>query len=317
MNRFFEFCKRIYIFLIFILLELLVLGYYRGSSVYTRGKFHGISNNILSKYNDKTSTIREYFHLVEINDSLSSVNSSLREQLYAMEEANMRLIRGERFDTLNSEVISVVDSMDLFDPITGMISRVELDTLLFGIDTTLMIIDIDFVKDKYIPAKVVSNSIYNKKNYITLNRGTLDSVRVDYPVIVDDKIVGYIVSVSRNYSIAISMLNTDFKSSGRLKNSDELCSIFWDGESAEEINFSGISRYSDIMKGDTITTTGFSKFFAGGKLIGEVIDFELKDNLYYAGKLRPFTRFDRLNYVDIVFPENLFQRLELEDSFLK
>lgn len=301
--------------MIFILLELLAFSYYRGSSVYTRGEYHNISNNILSSYIDKTSSIREYFHLSEINDSLANANSSLRERLYAMEEANMRLIRGEKLDTLNTNMVNVVDSMDVFDPITGLISTVVLDTLLFGIDTSLMIIDIDFVKDKYLPAKVVGNSVYNKKNYITLNRGQLDSVEVDYPVISNDMIVGYIVSVGRNHSIAISVLNTDFKSSGRLKNSDELCSVFWDGKSPEEINFSGISRYSDIAKGDTIVTTGFSKFFAGGKLIGEVVEFELKDNLYYAGKLRPFTRFDRLNYVDIIFPENLFKRLELEREF--
>lgn len=299
MNRLFQFIKKIYLFLIFIILEVLAFNTYQDSSVYTRGQFFIASNSVMIKIHEMVNSVKGYFELRGVNDELALSNAQLAHRLSVMEDLNLRLIRGEVIDTLVKS-----DTIDI----------ALIDTLSFSIDTTVVVSDVIIKKDRYISARVVNNSVSKRRNYITLDRGELDSIKVDNPVVCNDVVVGYIVAVSKNYSIAISMLNTDFRTSGMLKRDGSLCSIFWTADSPDEVEFSGISRYSDIQVGDTILTTGFSSYFTGGKLVGTVKEFEIKDQMYYGGKLKLFIPFDKLRYVEIIYPEHIEERLTLEDS---
>lgn len=297
MNRLAKFIKKIYLFLIFIILEVLAFNTYQDSSVYTRGELHNSSNKFLIHLHSGVSNVTEYFKLKTINSDLAQQNATLTARLMAMEDMNVRLIRGEVMDTLS-----------------GVEGEAMLDTVTFSIDSTIIINDANIKKDKYLSARVVNNSLTRYRNFMTLDRGELDSVKINCPVVSNDMVVGYVVAVSRNYCIAISILNIDFRTSGMLKKDGGICSIFWDGDSPDEVSFSGISRYSDIAVGDTITTTGFSTFFTDGKLIGTVSSFEIKDQMYYGGRLKLFASLNRLRYVDIILPENIDERLQLEDS---
>ncbi|MBQ5814892.1 MAG: hypothetical protein IIW30_02820, partial [Flavobacteriales bacterium] len=61
----------------------------------------------------------------------------------------------------------------------------------------------------YIPARIVKNSTRMLKNYIVLNRGAKDGVKVDDAVITDSSVVGMIVDVSQHFSVCRSILHTD------------------------------------------------------------------------------------------------------------
>ncbi len=67
------------------------------------------------------------------------------------------------------------------------------------------------LKDKNISgvviARIVGKSLIQARNTITLNVGDNDSVKVNMPVITDDGLVGRVVSVSKNYSIAQILYN--------------------------------------------------------------------------------------------------------------
>lgn len=301
MNRLIEFIRNKYIFVIFILLELVAYNFYRNVSVYTKAEIYNISNTFYGNIYSLIDNISNSFSLKDNNDDLREVNARLRAELSTLEYLNMRLLRGDKVDTL---VTSDINTMDNIGMITDSLVSTSIDSS-------------DIYKDKYITARVLNNSLNNLKNYITLDRGSLDSIKINYPVVHNDAIVGYIIAVNKSYSIAMSVLNSDFKTSGMLSTDGSLCSIYWDGDSSEEAKFSGISRYTDINVGDTLLTTGFSSFFTRDKMIGTIKDFEIVDNRYYNGTIKLSTPFHKIKNVEIIFPYNIDKREQIEESVIK
>ena len=340
MNRLIDFVKSIYLFIIFVILELIAFNVYQGSSIYVKGEVHNTSNILFGGVFSAMRNVTNYFSLKNVNEEIMDRNAVLMGRLSAMEHLNMRLLRGDKFDTLAANVFYLPDTLDSLSIAAGSLGNlsisadslkrlsvlsdslkriyISLDSLrnlsaLPDSSLKLTVVSQSFKKDRYIPSKVLNNSLTGQRNFLTLDRGEIDSVKVNYPVVYNDAVVGYIVAVNENYSVAISVLNVDFKTSGALGDGS-LCSIFWKGKSYTEVEFSGISRYSKINIGDTIRTTGFSSFFTENKLIGVVNSFELVDNMFYSGKLTLLAPFSRLRDVQIIFPDKIEKRLEIEDE---
>src|SRR5690606_12748670 len=59
----------------------------------------------------------------------------------------------------------------------------------------------------YIPAKVITNSINNANNFITLNRGSSSGIEKGMGVYCASGVVGTVLEVSSNYCIVLSLLN--------------------------------------------------------------------------------------------------------------
>ena len=66
-------------------------------------------------------------------------------------------------------------------------------------------------------AEVIDNSINRQKNFFTINKGTRQGIKIDMAVIAVNGVAGVIVGCSENYSVAMSLLNQDFKLSARIK----------------------------------------------------------------------------------------------------
>ncbi|MFI3288941.1 MAG: rod shape-determining protein MreC [Rikenellaceae bacterium] len=131
---------------------------------------------------------------------------------------------------------------------------------------------------RYMAARVVSNSINKPNNYIIINRGLEDGVRVDMAVLTpNNEMVGYVVECSGRFAIVMSILNRDFRSSGKLDDDNHAGSINWSGESRYHITMSELSKYTNIYEGAEVVTTGFSQLFPEGVKIGEVESFELNN----------------------------------------
>ncbi len=169
----------------------------------------------------------------------------------------------------------------------------------------------------YIDAKVVDNSVSKQRNYIIINKGLRDDVHEDMAVVAADNIVGYIVSVSNKYAIAMSVLNLDFKSSGLIKGEGYFGSLYWDGLDTEYITLTEVSRYASIQAGDTIVSTGYSTIFPAGIEIGTVESFELKNNTYYDIKVKIGINMSALNSVTLVSYLDSVEKQELLNSVQK
>lgn len=127
-------------------------------------------------------------------------------------------------------------------------------------------------------ASVVSNSINKSRNYLVLNRGRRDGVMPDMAVLsADGAMAGYVVECSERYAVAISVLNTAFRASGKITGSDYFGSITWDGADPTRVTMDELSKYAEPRPGDEVVSTGFSQYFPEGILIGTVEKAELNE----------------------------------------
>lgn len=171
-----------------------------------------------------------------------------------------------------------------------------------------------FIGDYYFNwqvAKVINNSVNKQKNFITLDIGRKDGVESDMAVVGPNGIVGIIVSTSENISMAMSVLNLDFRMSARLKKNEYFGSLSWDGHNQRIVQFNEIPYHVQVEVGDTIETSGFSAIFPSGLPVGIVSDIDRSGGDFYRIYVDLLTDFKKLNYV-YVLKNNL--KNELLDS---
>lgn len=90
--------------------------------------------------------------------------------------------------------------------------------------------DIGVSKYRIMTASVTSNTVNRAQNLIVLNRGRRDGVAEEMAVLSSDgAMAGYVVDCTERYAVAMSVLNTSFRASGKLAGSDYFGSIYWDG----------------------------------------------------------------------------------------
>ncbi len=162
----------------------------------------------------------------------------------------------------------------------------------------------------YIRARAVNNSINKQKNYITLNKGTLNGIYEDMAVAGPEGIAGIVVEAGKHYSIAMSALNLDFRLSARLRKNGYFGSLNWDGLDAGTMTLSEIPHHVSIAVGDTVETTGYSAVFPEGIMVGTVSQYDAGGGDFYNIKVDLSTDFRKLNNVYVIV--NLYKKEQLE-----
>jgi len=77
--------------------------------------------------------------------------------------------------------------------------------------------DIGVSKYRIMTASVTSNTVNRAQNLIVLNRGRRDGVAEEMAVLSSDgAMAGYVVDCTERYAVAMSVLNTSFRASGKL-----------------------------------------------------------------------------------------------------
>jgi rod shape-determining protein MreC len=123
---------------------------------------------------------------------------------------------------------------------------------------------------RYIPAKVINNSINRPFNYITLDRGSRHGIKRDQGIISAGGIVGIVSQVSDSYAMGLSVLNRRWSVSAKVKKSGAYGALTWPGENYRIAQLSEIPLHVDIEIGDTITTSGYSSVFPEGVMVGTI-----------------------------------------------
>lgn len=127
---------------------------------------------------------------------------------------------------------------------------------------------------KVIVADVYKNSYSQTNNYLTINKGKKDSIRQDFGVITSKGIVGIIDNTSKNYATVLSILNKKSRINAKLKASNHIGSLIWNGNSPEFAQLIDVSKFAPVKEGDTIVTGGQSAIFPKGIGIGTIESFE-------------------------------------------
>jgi rod shape-determining protein MreC len=169
---------------------------------------------------------------------------------------------------------------------------------------------------KYISAKVISNSTNKRNNFLMLSKGMEQGIENHMGVIIGNRIVGQVVSVSEHFSWVMSLLNKDSKISGKFKKNNQLVNIEWNGSSYRIGDVKEIPKHVVIQKGDTIITSGNSDIFPEGLLIGTIDEFTVApDENFNHAQLLFSTDFNSLSFVEVIIDLMRKEKEELKASF--
>ena len=251
--------------MLFIALQFLAVYMIVQYNRYHHAVFNESTRKFTGNINKKYSTVYNYFHLRQVNDSLLAAN----EMLYNKLRENYAIP-----DSLGKEFIDTL----------------KIDSL------------IKFRKFNYIGAKVVSNSLVSQSNYIVLDKGTKSGIKVGMGVIdPNSSVVGIVTEVTSSYAVVMSMMHKDSHISAKLKRGGETGILSWDGAEPNTVFINNISKGAKVYKGDTAITSGFSTAFPKGMLIGRVnAVFKISANNYNKLKLNTTTDFHDLAYVYVI-----------------
>ena len=176
--------------------------------------------------------------------------------------------------------------------------------------------DIGESKYRFVTASVVANTVNRAQNLITLNRGRQDGVVEEMAVLSPDgAMAGYVVDCTERYAVAMSVLNTSFRASGKLADAEYYGSIYWDGLDQNVVILGELSKYADPKPGQEVVTTGFSQYFPADVLIGTVEEFELNETrTAYTVRVRLAAEISRLNEVVLVGNRDFYEIRNLQQS---
>jgi len=122
------------------------------------------------------------------------------------------------------------------------------------------------VQFTYQSAKVIKNSISQRNNVITINRGSLDGIEKDMAVISPQKgVVGFILDVSPHLATIRSLLHGNTPISVSIKKNNALGSLVWgDGNFDYRKAFvKEIPNHFKVNVRDTVITSGSGGFPKG------------------------------------------------------
>ena len=262
MHRLLEFIKRIYVVLLFILLEGIAIWQYATSTPYTEAKILSRTTAVGGYFSKKITNIDRFFSLADENDMLTHRVAELEQTL-------------ERERELLADYTEASWQMQMQ-----------------GNDDDLHYI--------YYPARVASMTISHLRNYIVLDKGERDGIKKNMGVITPDKnLVGYIISCSERYSVAMPVINTEFTMGGCLSMTNYTCSLRWTGDSPYHVSIIDVSTYAQPEVGMPVEV--WSERLPEGVIVGHIEKFEHNAaKTAYSARLRLAVDMSALDNVLIV-----------------
>lgn len=281
MYKLIEFLRRIYVVLLFFAIEGVALYYYAHSSHYTQAKILSRAHSVVGGMQGTIFGVKHYF-------TLRSENEALTKRVAELEGT-----------------LSHYKAME---------SQAQTDSLnLDGIDSLMAA---SFSHLRYTTARIISNSISRNRNFITLNRGLMHGVVMDMAVISPSgMMIGYVVGCSERYSVVMPILNTDFRTSGKVLGDEHFGSIYWSGKSPYKVEMTDLSKHANIEVGDEVVAAGLSHYFPEGIKIGYVDSYSLNDTqTSYKVTIRLAADMTKLNNVILIENVDYGEIDELENQ---
>jgi rod shape-determining protein MreC len=185
------------------------------------------------------------------------------------------------------------------------LENARLKGLIFNIKDSTKIENLDSIKGvkkiDIIIAKVIKNSYSSQVNFLTLDSGSNQGVQPEMGVINSLGIVGVIENVSPKYSTVLSILNTESPINAKVKKSNHIGSLTWNGKNTGYVQLVDVPRLATVKKGDTIVTGAQSTIFPENINIGTV-DKYYTDNQtnFYTIDIKLFNDMTSLGHVYII-----------------
>jgi rod shape-determining protein MreC len=272
LRNIFAFIRRHFVFLAFVVLEIVSLWMLFTYNHYHRVVFLGIANEVTGSVNTQVDKVDDYFHLREENARVHRMNDSM-----------LNLMRGN-FNVPDTNALLHTDS-----------ARVDSVT--------------KYRRWLYRDAKVVANSVNFENNYVQINRGSNQGIRDNMAVISSDgAVVGLVINTSPNFSQVLSLIHSKSRVPAILKKSGTQGTIQWDTKDPRILGLEGVSSDVQVKPGDTVLTSPLSYNYPPNYPIGRVVSVKVnKATGFYIINVQTAVNFATLQQVFVI--ENL-QRAE-------
>lgn len=161
--------------------------------------------------------------------------------------------------------------------------------------------------------KVIKNSYSDQRNYITIDKGSNDSIKQDMGVITGRGILGIVENTSANFATVQSILNEKSNINAKIKNSNHFGSLVWDTKNYNVVQLIDIPRLVPLNIGDTIVTGAMSSIFPENIPIGTIKKFDLDNSKsFYYIDVALFNDMTNIKNIYIIKNLNRSEILELE-----
>ncbi|PZX54651.1 rod shape-determining protein MreC [Algoriphagus ratkowskyi] len=190
------------------------------------------------------------------------------------------------------------------------------DSIALALDSALE------VQYNFKGARIISNSLRFAQNHLTLNKGSKDGVKPGMGIFNEQGVIGRVKSVSENFSVGISLLNTGMTLSSKIKTNNSFGTTNWDGLDSKHAKLLYVPSHVIANVGDTIVTTGFSNVFPEGIEIGIISSVEKGENPNFLDIVISLsTDFSSAHYVYLVENtqanelDSLYKTSQIENEF--
>lgn len=281
MRNLLEFLAKYNHWFLFVILEVISLTLLFRFNSYQGSVFFSSANAVTGKVYEWDAAVKTFFNLTKINQQLNTRNLYLEQTVRKLSE------------------------------------QIKSNT---GDSTRLQRAQMEILKDyKLIPAKVITNSIDKRDNFITLDKGSADGVRKDMGVACGNGVVGVVYMVSEHYSVVIPVLNSKSNISVTIKKRGYYGYLHRTGGAAELAYVDDIPRHAHFRLGDLVETSGYSSIFPPGIIVGQILHvYNSHDGLSYRIQVRLTTDFGNIRDVCIIDNSAMEERINLlrsaEDS---
>ena len=165
---------------------------------------------------------------------------------------------------------------------------------------------------KVISAKVVSNSLGKRDNFIVIDKGSADGVRRDMGVTSGTGIVGTVYLTSAHHSLVIPVLNSRSNISVAINKRGYFGYLQWSGGDSRTADVNDVPRHAHFRLYDKVVTSGYSSVFPPGVMVGKILHvYNSADGLSYRLEVELSTDFGLLRDVCVIDDAIMKQRLEL------
>lgn len=263
------------VLMLFLLLEIISFALVVNNREYQKSVFFTSANVFVSNMYEVSNSVVEFFKLRTANENLSEENTSLKNEIILLKN-ELSTLRPEKEDSVHFQIPPEMEY-------------------------------------QFISAKVINNSTNKLQNYITLNKGIRDGIRVDMGVVSDEGVVGIVKVVSTKCSVVIPVLNDKIKINCKFKKNNYSGPLQWNGIDYRYANLNDIARHVEFSLGDSLITSGFTSTFPEGIPVGTIEDFKIKESdAYYNIKVKLAVNFRTLSHVKVIDYKNYKEQKTIE-----
>lgn len=261
---------------LFILLEVVALALIVNHSRFQRVHFLNSSNVVTGTLYKYVDSYSRYFSLNSVNDGLTKENAILKEQVARLQYQ----LSAMRYDSTFAKRSNMATANHY----------------------------------SFRTARVIQSTTTLTNNFLTIDKGLRDGVKVGMGVINHQGVVGIICNASQRFAVVIPIINEESRINAKVDGKSENGTLLWSGRDCRFAQLEEVPNYINVKNGDMIKTSSASSIFPEGLTVGEIVSFKNEKDNFYSINVKLAVDFNNLSYVDVIEFRHAEEKKQLEEE---